>query len=149
MKCKCGKLISGHLHGMCLECRYKRLRAPKGIRLKIPADRLPKPPLTATKPVRIGEVVPDWQVMPMMAEYGFNKPMFGNQDMSPEMAKARACRGRKHASRKRNEWTPEKDAELVRLRHEGKSYSDIQSITGRSLRAIEHRLIKLRKEGKY
>lgn len=109
-------------------------------RLKIPIDRLPKPPLPPTRPVRIGEVVSDKDIWKYIRQMG------------PTESQVRSARrGREISARakKVNAWTPEKDEELIRLRQEGKSYSEIVEITGRSLNAVEHRLIRLKKEGKY
>ena len=110
-------------------------------RLKIPIDRLPKPPLPPTRPVRIGEVVSDHEVRGLIYQ------MAGQTEAQKASCK-KGCENGARA-RKVNAWTPEKDEELLRLRAEGKSYSEIAEITGRSLNAVEHRLIRLKKEGKY
>ena len=110
------------------------------IRLKIPIDRLPEPPLPPTRPVRIGEVVSDKDIWKYIRQ------------MEPTESQIRSARrGREMIAKARriNQWTPEKDEELLRLRAAGKSYNEIVEITGRTLSAIEHRLVRLKKEGKY
>lgn len=113
----------------------------KPVRLKIPIDRLPKPPLPPTRPVRIGEVISDYEVRGLIYQ----------MEGQTEDEKASARKGRQISARakKVNAWTPEKDEELLRLRAAGKSYSEIVEITGRTLSAVEHRLVRLKKEGKY
>ena len=109
--------------------------------IKIDPARLPKPPLPRTRPVRIGEVVSDHEVRGLIYQ----------MEGQTEDEKASARKGRQISARvkKVNAWTPEKDEELLRLRAAGKSYSEIVEITGRTLSAVEHRLIRLKKEGKY
>lgn len=112
----------------------------KPVRLKIPIDRLPKPTLPRTRSVRIGEVVSDKDVWKYIRQMG------------PTESQIRSARrGREISARakKVNAWTPEKDEELLRLRAAGKSYNEIVEITGRTLSAVEHRLVRLKKEGKY
>ena len=128
-----------------MACRYKEKlggmeKKKMPVRLKIPIDRLPKPPLPPTRPVRIGEVVSDKDIWKYIRQMG------------PTESQVRSARrGREISTKARriNQWTPEKDEELIRLRAEGKSYAEIVEITGRSLNAVEHRLIRLKKEGKY
>ena len=110
------------------------------IRLKIPIDRLPEPPLPPTRPVRIGEVVSDKDIWKYIRQ------------MEPTESQIRSARrGHQISARakKVNAWTPEKDEELLRLRAAGKSYSEIVEITGRTLSAVEHRLVLLKKQGRY
>ena len=146
MKCECGKIISRYMKGKCMTCRYKEKlgggmeKKQMPVRLKIPIDRLPKPPLPPTRPVRIGEVVSDKDIWKYIRQMG------------PTESQVRSARrGREISTKARriNQWTPEKDEELLRLRAEGKSYNEIVEITGRTLSAVEHRLGLLKKQGRY
>lgn len=146
MKCECGKIISRHMEGKCMACRYKEKlgggmeKKQKPVRLKIPIDRLPKPPLPRTRPVRIGEVVSDKDIWKYIRQMG------------PTESQVRSARkGRQISARakKVNAWTPEKDEELLGLRAEGKTYDEIVTITGRTRSAVEHRLGLLKKQGRY
>ena len=52
MKCRCGRIISRHLKGTCMACRYADMKQkPKGV--KVNPRRLPVPRLEPTRPVRI------------------------------------------------------------------------------------------------
>jgi hypothetical protein len=141
MKCECGKIISRYMKGKCMACRYKeKLGGAWRVRLKIPIDRLPKPPLPPTRPVRIGEVVSDKDIWKYIRQMG------------PTESQVRSARrGREISTKARriNQWTPEKDEELLGLRAEGKTYDEIVTITGRTRSAVEHRLGLLKKQGRY
>ena len=141
MRCSCGKIISRYMKGKCMACRYKEKLGGVGrVRLKIPIDRLPKPPLPPTRPVRIGEVVSDKDIWKYIRQMG------------PTESQVRSARRGQEIStkaRRMNQWTPERDEELLRLRAAGKSYSEIVEITGRTLSAVEHRLGLLKKLGRY
>ena len=146
MRCSCGKIISRYMKGKCMACRYKEKlgggmeKKPVRLKIKIPIDRLPKPPLPRTRPVRIGEVVSDkdtWKYI---------------RQMGPTESQVRSARrGREISTKARriNQWTPEKDEELLRLRADGKTYDEIVTITGRTRSAVEHRLVLLKKQGRY
>ena len=108
---------------------------------KIDPARLPKPPLPRTRSVWIGEVVSDHEVRGLIYQ-------MEGQTKAQKVSGKKGCENGARA-RKNNAWTPEKDEELLRLRQEGKSYNEITEIMGRTLSAVEHRLIRLRKEGKY
>jgi hypothetical protein len=141
MKCECGKIISRYMKGKCMACRYKeKLGGVWRVRLKIPIDRLPKPPLPPTRPVRIGEVVSDKDIWKYIRQMG------------PTESQVRSARRGLEIStkaRRINQWTPEKDEELLGLRAEGKTYDEIVTITGRTRSAVEHRLGLLKKQGRY
>lgn len=51
-KCSCGRMISRHLQGKCLACRYRAGRA-QPIRLKVDPRRLPAPRIAPTRACRI------------------------------------------------------------------------------------------------
>lgn len=52
MKCRCGRIISRHLKGTCMACRYANMKQkPKGA--KVNPRRLPVPRLEPTRPARI------------------------------------------------------------------------------------------------
>lgn len=52
MKCKCGRLVSRHMKGICMKCRYEAQRF-KRLRLKVDPRRLPVPKLEPTRACRI------------------------------------------------------------------------------------------------
>ena len=68
MKCEvCGRAVSWRMRGICLACRYKRVKGQarvmkpdtaEGSQRKAGAAKIRIPKLKPTYPVRIGEVVP-------------------------------------------------------------------------------------------
>lgn len=112
--------------------------------LKVNPRALPKPLLEPTRAVRIGEVVSASEAAHLSAEIGEWK-----KDNKAFRESARRGLEISTKARRINQWTPEKDEELLRLRAAGKSYSEIVEITGRTLSAVEHRLGLLKKQGRY
>ena len=128
-----------------MACRYKENlggmeKKQMPVRLKIPIDRLPKPPLPPTRPVRIGEVVSASEAAHLSAEIGEWK-----KDNKAFRESAR--RGRLHSLHKAGikPWTAEEEQKVLALRAEGKTVSDIATIIGRTPSGVEHRLGLMRR----
>ena len=107
--------------------RYARHKAGKDEKkpsavLKVDVSRLPVPPLPATKEVRIGEVVKDSEISSLMEHFSYDP------------------------SSKKNVYTEDEDATIIRMADEGETYTAIASKIGGTPNAIRIHHQKLIKE---
>lgn len=114
-----GRLTSWSRYGKKRYARKKSEKAAEKAKpkpsatLKVDVSRLPNPPLPATKEVRIGEVVTDAEISSLIEHFSYDP-----------------------SSSKKNVYTEDEDATIIRMAEEGATYSMIANKIGGNPNAI-------------
>lgn len=142
-RCKCGRPISGRLKGVCMACRYSRIRRrheldgdkkeTAGIRIRIDPSRLPEPPRPATKPYR-GFTAEDMAL----------KRMYEAAKRQEEMKER--FENRKKQYHPKNYFTTEEDEKIRAMVKEGISLKEIAAELDRPYPSIVARRKRLQEE---
>ena len=108
-------------------------RGGKKIRIKIPPGKLPKPLLPPTREVRVQE----------KPEIAFEQELCWQPE---ERRREGLAKGRTSKDRK-DRWTPQEERKIQDLKAKGFTINRIAEETGKTPRAVEARLRRIRKMG--
>ena len=148
MECRCGKRISRYMKGTCMACRYRARvqkedekaggEGEKKLKIIVDVAKLPKPYLPPTLPMKIGEVVPDYQT---------TKYSDFHSDYEGEEARERQRRGaaNNHLTRP---YTKDEDEKILIMAAEGMTCSMIAAKLDRRPAGVKQRINKLKRREK-
>lgn len=147
MICECGKVINQRMSGKCMACRYREkkmistadLKPKAAIRGNIDVSRLPVPRLPAKKPQRIDQKPSKMELSIMKAEA---KAEYG-QKRTPNTVRVERIRA---AAKRRVFYTPERDAQILKMRADGCTIDEIAAAMKKKPKSIQWRLGELRRK---